>query len=202
MTGKACEQLGRELYRKTAADDSSYLGRVGQSVSNELSSAIDNPWKSLAVAPTSFVPGLSLLRAPITDTLNMPAGNKGKEYLDTLKAQAEKRKGHFGQSFVHGVSQYALPSVVIGLLTGLGTAAYASAHPQAFRSADVSTMGLSAGGAATLSALLTTGAGQALADTILARTSNKTSEIMNRRESKHRFLMGLPLGSLIGSIPK
>jgi hypothetical protein len=104
----------KSTFAKYAADDdSSLLGRYGALWGLQSQSAISKPWSSTAASgagsaasAAAGMPGIIL--APLSNVVAMRGPDKEKR-LHGMVSDAKARKGHFGESFMHGISRAGIP---------------------------------------------------------------------------------------------
>jgi hypothetical protein len=144
---------------------------------------------------------VTLPAGPVINRVNLGKGEKAKQVITKLIADAKKRKGHFGESFWHGASQWAPSGAIIGGLAGAALGGYLGyRNNNATDAWGTAAEGLGAGviGGGLLSGL-GGGAASAASDAVLGQTSDQTNKRVTDHLANNPSVTGLPLGSIIGA---
>jgi len=203
-----------EEFNKHASDDSSGIGRWLALHAMQNQGALEQPVKATAMgigknvidaaaSSTGSIP-LSALTSMTTAAgqkamLNNYTVEDGKDGLMKMHEDAKSRKGHFGSSFMHGVSSYpalmyALSSAGGGILGGALGLALSKGN------ATNGLIGAAAG--ATLvptSIALGRGTNSAINEAVLARVSDATANRAADEMISHPSRLAVPFGTIYGA---
>lgn len=200
--------------QKLSKEDSSGIGRWLALHAMQNQGALEQPIKATAIglgkniidaaASSTGVLPISALTSMSTNMgqralINNYTASGGKDELLKLREDAKKRKGHFGSSFMHGVSSY--PALMYAL-SSAGGGILGGALGMALSKGNTANGLIGAAAGATLipaSIALGRGTNSAINEAVLSRVSDETANRAANEMMSHPSRLAVPFGTIYGA---